>query len=372
MSIHGLRHVATACFARDRCRLLRQIRRFVKKVLQIDFTGPWDRGGCLSHIVRAWARNSRDYEQYFASWKGAGFRGEMEGRPHYGFHEDARANRIYNKILRWNRFCFFTLIPVIEELRPDILHFHNRFDLIDQIMARLSYRPKVVCIYHQLYNKLVIPKTSDLLLGVGKIVVAWLDRKASPEQPMAVLHNPFRKVEASEGKKSARTLFLTYSNQRKPTRDLFAAVEMLRAEGHDFEVRSAGHVYGDLKVPQGVTMTKFIPQPEFLELAAQATGYLCTTYATPFSVAVLEAMARRTPVICPWDIGALDILPPDCVISYESHSATAMAEAMRQFLKMPETNRAAMAERALAAASEAYDEVRLTRRLEELYDGLFA
>ena len=321
--------------------------------------------------MRAWARNSRDYEQYFASWKGAGFRGEMEGRPHFGFEENARANRFYNKILRLNRMCMFSLIPVIEDVRPDIIHFHNRFDLVDQIIAKLSYRPKVVCIYHQLYNSLVIPKTSDLLLGVGKIVVAWLDRKANPEQPMAVLHNPFRKVDAPEGKKSARTLFLTYSNQRKPTRDMFAAVELLRAEGADFEVRSAGHVYGDLRVPAGVTMSKFIPQPDFLELAEQATAYLCTTYATPFSVAVLEAMARRTPVICPWDIGALDLLPPDCVINYESHSATAMADAMRSFLKMPEPDRAAMAERALAAAAGAYDEVRLTRRLESLYDGLF-
>jgi glycosyltransferase involved in cell wall biosynthesis len=83
-------------------------------------------------------------------------------------------------------------------------------------------------------------------------------------------------------------------------------------------------------------------------------------------------MARKTPVICPWDIGALDLLPPDCVISYESHSAVAMAGAMRRFLKMPETERAALAERALAAAETAYDEARLTAKLEALYDTLFA
>jgi glycosyltransferase involved in cell wall biosynthesis len=344
----------------------------VKKVLQLDFSGPWDRGGCLSHIVRAWTRNSRNYKQYFASWRGRDYRGEMEGRPHFGFYENARANRVFNKILRWNRNCFFSLRPIIEEVRPDILHFHNRFDLVDQIVASLSYRPKVVCIYHQLYNQLFIPKSADLILGVGKIVVSWIDRKASPEQPMAVLHNPFRKVDAVPRKESAKALFLTYSNQRKPTRDLFSAVEILRAEGFDFEVRSVGHVYSDLKAPPGVTVSKFIPQPEFLEIAAQATGYLCTTYATPFSVAVLEAMARRTPVICPWDIGVLDVLPPDCVISYESHSAVAMADAMRAFLQMPEAQRAALADRALAAAEIAYDEARLTARLESLYDTLFA
>jgi glycosyltransferase involved in cell wall biosynthesis len=343
----------------------------VKKVLQIDFSGPWDRGGCLSHIARAWARNSRNYEQYFASWAGANYRGEMEGRPHFGFYENARANRIYNKILHLNKCCFFTLTPIIEELKPDILHFHNRHDLVDQVVAGLSYRPKVVCIYHQCYNRLFIPATSGLLIGVGKFVVAWIDRKANPDQPLAVLHNPFRKVSVAPRKEPAKTLFLNYANDRKATRNLFAAVEMLRAEGFDFEVRAVGHVFSDLVVPKGVTVAKFLPQPEFLEIAAQASAYLCATYATPFSVAVLEAMARRTPVICPWDIGALDLLPPDCVISYESHSAVAMADAMRLFLKMPEAERSALAGRALAAAEVVYDEARLTQRLEGLYDGLF-
>lgn len=344
----------------------------VKKVLQVDFTGPWDRGGCLSHIVRAWARNSRNYEQYFASWRGAGFRGELEGRPHHGFYESPLANRIYNKILRLDKFCFYSLIPIIEEWKPDILHFHNRHNLVDQIMGRLSYRPKVVCIYHQLYNRLCVPQTSDLLIGVGKLVVAWIDRKEDPRQPMAVLHNPFRQVPAPPRKQSGKTLFLNYANQRKPTRDLFAAVEILRAEGFEFEVQSVGHVFPDLPVSRGVTVSKFVPQPEFLEIAARASAYICTTYATPFSVAVLEAMARKTPVICPWDIGALDLLPSDSVISYESHSAVEMAKAMRQFLTMPEPERAALAERALTLAAAAYDEAALTQRLEHLYDTLFA
>ncbi|MCE0523766.1 MAG: glycosyltransferase family 4 protein [Methylacidiphilales bacterium] len=343
-----------------------------KKVLQIDFSGPWDRGGCLSHITRAWARNARNYEHYFASWAGANYRGTMDGRPHYGFYENARANRIYNKILHLNKCCFFTLTPIIEELKPDILHFHNRHDLVDQVVGGLSYRPKVVCIYHQCYNKLFIPASSDLLIGVGKFVVAWIDRKANPDQPLAVLHNPFRKVEILLRKERSRPLFLNYANDRKATRNLFVAVEMLRAEGFDFELRAVGHVFPDLPVPKGVTVAKFLPQPEFLEVAAQASAYVCATYATPFSVAVLEAMARKTPVICPWDIGALDLLPPDCVISYESHSAVAMADAMRLFLKMPEQERNALAERALEAAETVYDEARLTQRLERLYDTLFA
>ncbi len=344
----------------------------MKKVLQIDFSGPWDRGGCLSHIVRAWARNSRNYEHYFASWAGADHRGEIEGRPHYGFHENARANRIFNKILNLNRCCFFSLTPIIEELKPDVLHFHNRHDLVDQVVSRLSYRPKVVCIYHQCYNKLFIPKTTDLLIGVGKLVIAWIDRKEGPDKPMAVLHNPFRKVPIPERRTTTKPLFLNYANKRKETRDLFAAVEILQNEGFDFEVRAVGHVFSDLRVPRNVTVSKFIPQPEFLDLAAQASAYICATYATPFSVAVIEAMARKTPVICPWDIGALDLLPPDCVISYESHSAVTMADAMRRFLQMPEPERSAMAERALAAASAAYDETQLTQKLERLYDSLFA
>ncbi len=342
----------------------------MKKVLQLDFTGTWERGGCLPHITRAWARNSKNYEQYFASWAGAGYRGEVEGRPHYGFEEDRRANRIYNKILRWNKFCFFSLIPVIEELRPDILHIHNRMDLVDQLVAKLSYRPKVVCIYHQCYNSLFIPETSDLLLGVGKWVIAWLDRKANPSQPMAVLHNPFREVPLRPKVRPPKPLFLNYANNEKATRNLFAAIETLHAEGFDFNTQIVGHSYPHLPLPPGVTTSAMLPQPEYLEIAAQASAYICTTYATPFSVAVVEAMARKTPVISPWDIGALDLMPLDSVIGYESHSAVATADAMRKFLTMPEPEREAMAERALVAASKAYDEVALTRRLEGLYDSI--
>lgn len=343
-----------------------------KKVLQIDFSGPWDRGGCLSHIVRAWARHSRDYEQYFASsrWPESNYGQEMEGRPHRSFSEDRRANRIYNKILRLNKFCFFELIPIIEEIKPDILHFHNRHDLVDQVLAKLSYRPKVVCIYHQCYNQLFIPKTSDLLIGVGRFVAAWIDRKADPDQPLVVLHNPFRSVPIPDRKETARVLFLNYANKLKGTRDLFDAIKILQAEGFTFDVRVVGHVYRELPVPPNVTVSKFIPQPEFLEVAAQASAYICTTYATPFSVAVLEAMARKTPVLCPWDIGAMDLLPKDCVIGFESFSATAIADAMRDFLKMPESERRAMADRAMVAA-DVYDEVQLTHKLERLYDTLF-
>jgi glycosyltransferase involved in cell wall biosynthesis len=340
----------------------------VKKVLQINFSGSWESDGCLYHIACAWVRNSQKYEHSFASTAGANYRGEIEGRPHFGFDENKKANRIYNKILRLNKFCFFSLIPIIEEIKPDILHFHNRHDLVDQVMARLSYRPKVVCIYHRCYNKLYIPATADLLIGVGKFTVAWIDRKANPDPPLAVLHNPFRKVAPVVRTEREKPLFLTYATDRKPMRDLFAAVEILQAEGFDFDVRSFGQVFSDLPTPKGATMSRLLPQAEYLELTAQASAFICTTYATAFSVAVLEAIARKTPVLCPWDIGVLDLLPMDCVIPFESHSSAAMADAMRRFLNMTQPERTALAERAVAVVEVVYDEAVLTRKLESLYD----
>jgi glycosyltransferase involved in cell wall biosynthesis len=345
----------------------------VRKVLQIDFTATWERGGCLPHITRAWTCHARNYQHNFASWAGAGYRGEIEGRPHFGFEENRHANRIYNKILRLNKCCFFSLYPIIENLRPDILHIHNRHDLVDQVMARLSYRPKVVCIYHQCYNKLSIPQSADLLLGVGKFVAAWIDRRAAgPRQPIAVLHNPYRQVPAAPRRaEQGKPLFLNYANIRRGTKDFFDAVEMLQREGFDFEARVVGHLYSDLKPPPGVTVSGFIPQPEFLDVAARAAAYICTSYATPFSVAVVEAIARDTPVLCPWDIGAVDLLPPDSYLGFESFSANAMAGAMRAFLQMSGEERRALAARARAAAEIVYNEVTLTQKLENLYDSLF-
>jgi len=343
----------------------------VKSVLQLDFNGSWEQGGCLSHITRVWARNARNYAQFFASSCGAGHRGTIEGRPHHGFDENRLANRIHNKILRRGRFCFFSLLPIIEELKPDILHFHNRHDLVDQIVAKLSYRPKVVCTYHVCYNKLVIPAASDLLLGVSKFVIGWLDRKAEPAQPMAVLHNPFWRVPLTPRQEKPGTHFFNYSNQPKATRDLFEAVKIVQAQGWKFSLRSVGHVYSDLAVPEGVTVSGFVPQPEFFAGFLESSAYICSSYNTTFSIAVLEAIAQRVPVICPWDIGALDLLPMDCVISYESHSIPSIAEALSRFLNMSPSEREAMAERALAAV-QVYDESVITQKLERLYDTLFA
>jgi glycosyltransferase involved in cell wall biosynthesis len=342
-----------------------------KRVLQLDFTGSWERGGCLSHIARAWARNARAYEHHFTSWAGAGHRGQVEGRPHYGFEEHRLANKIYNKILRLEKSCFFSLPSIIEEVHPAILHFHNRHDLVDAIVARLSYRPKVVCTYHCCYDKVVVPATSDLLLGVGKSTVAWIDGKANPAQPMAVLHNPYWKVPLPSPREKPQPVFLTYTNQRKATRDLFTAVTLLRREGFAFSLRTVGQIYDGLAIPEGVTATGFVPQSEFLSLLENASAYLCASYGTTFSVAVLEAIARRIPVLCPWDIGALDLLPADCVLSYESHSAAEIAGALRRFLQMLESERAALAERALEGVS-VYDEALITAKLERLYDTLFA
>ena len=302
----------------------------VKKVMQITFSGSWDWGGCLPHIT--WpARNAREYEHYFPRATGKIIAGRSRP-PHYGFIENARANRVFNKILKLNKCCFFGL-DAADHRGGEARHFTSTIGSTSSTIWWRGFPTGRKSVHlSPVSNKLVIPKAADLLIGVEKLVIAWIDCKASPDQPMRVLHNPFRSVPGDGTQGDGEAAFSELREcDRKATWNLFRAVVMLQAEGFDFEVKAVGHVFPDLKTPRGVTVAKWIPQSEFLEIAAQASAYICATYATPFSVAVLEAMARKTPVICPWDIGALDLLPPDCVISYESHSAVAMADAMRTF-----------------------------------------
>jgi glycosyltransferase involved in cell wall biosynthesis len=341
----------------------------MKKVLQIHFNGSWNDHGCLQHITKAWSRRAQNYEHNFTSALRDHSVDQVEGRPHFSFTEDRLANRIYNKILRLNKFCSFSLIPIIEKVRPDILHFHNRHDLVDQIMARLSYRPRVVCHYHFCYNKLFIPATSDYLIGVSKLVVAWMDRKADPSQPLTVLHNPFTPRAPAEKKTSAEPLIVNYSNLPKATRDLFLAAERLSNEGLSFTVHCLGHVYPELKPPKNVTVSRTLPQADYLDLVNRADAFLSNSYGTAFSVAVLEAIANHTPVICPWDIGVLDLLPQDCVISYESHSVEAMTDALRRFLQMPKEERLQLTD-AARQGIKVYDETLITQKLERIYDKL--
>ena len=339
----------------------------MRKVLQLHFSGTWEGNGCLQHVTRAWVNHSENYQHYFASSAGAGYKGRFCERPHSGFSEHRLANRIYNKILRRGRFCYYNLIPIIEDLHPDILHFHNRHDLIDQIVARLSYKPHVVCHYHCLYNKLFVPASANLLIGVSKWVTSWIDRKENPVAALATLHNPYSPLPPIVHIHGSAPLFVTYSSHYKGIKHLCEAVNILNSEGLTFQVHGFGFVYPDIRLPHNLQLTHTLPRPDFLNVLGRSSAFLCTNYNTAFSVAVMEAIAQEKPVICPWDIGAVDLLPSDSIILYESHNFNSMADAMRRFLYMSGPERAALASRALDSAS-VYAEEKIGAKLEQLYD----
>jgi Ran GTPase-activating protein (RanGAP) involved in mRNA processing and transport len=77
---------------------------------------------------------------------------------YYTVPENRLKNKIFNKILNLKLFTYDEMIKIMEKEKFDILHFHNRLELVDKLVNRLSYKPKIVCHFHREFNNPIIPR----------------------------------------------------------------------------------------------------------------------------------------------------------------------------------------------------------------------
>ena len=118
---------------------------------------------------------------------------QKEGVKFWAVPEERFKNWVCNKLLGLKLFTYRQIVELLNRYRPMILHIHNRCELVDKLLALLSYSPKVICHYHRFFNSPFIPAKAHLLIGVSKAVSNFL-RQKSREKGLKIevetLHNP--------------------------------------------------------------------------------------------------------------------------------------------------------------------------------------
>ncbi len=161
------------------------------RVMQVHFWGDARQlTGSVEKVLRGFAElDAADIDLDIAS-VGIGIQERVSNANYLFFHESKLRNRVLNKWLGLKAFTFPSLVDLIEARRPEILHLHNRQNLADDLIQRLSYRPRILLHYHRHFDPYQVPKCADALIAVSESVRRDIIDKIHPVVPVAVIPNP--------------------------------------------------------------------------------------------------------------------------------------------------------------------------------------
>lgn len=295
----------------------------------------------------------------------------------HGFFENRVANRLLNKMLRLGAFTYPSLIRVIEEIRPAILHFHNRQELVDAVAKRLTYRPQIVVHYHRHFARPVAPASADLLLFVSAATRDDILGKTGARTRHAVLHNPLSEellAAAVENCSVAANappviLFGGGSSPIKGGRELIAA--FLQLPQGSARLVLAGHHLERLNPPLHplIEVKGVLPAPEFLRLVAASDIVAMPSYDEPFGLVAQEAMLLRRLLVTTASGGLREFVDDACAVIVKPKDAASLAQGLLDALALvcDERRLAPLLDRAYERAL-AFAPQRIVKDLETLYD----
>lgn len=150
--------------------------------------------GSVEKVITAFAAHGQRFDHRIACCPAGGPSRQPPFRHHgvevHLFHENLLLNRIANKMLGRGVFTYGSLARLINGMQPSILHFHNRQELVDALVGRLAYRPRVVVHYHRHFAQPVIPRSAHLLVFISNATAADIMRKTHTTTPHCVVANP--------------------------------------------------------------------------------------------------------------------------------------------------------------------------------------
>lgn len=299
------------------------------------------------------------------------------GVPVTPFKEHALRNRIQNKILGLGTYTYPDLIRVIEGARPDLLHFHNRQELVDAVLKRLSYRPAVAVHYHRHFSAPAIPRCADRLIFPSLATRAHIQAIAHPRALWAVVANPLSLDLTARGQRTAfRTpdperptfLFGGGRNPIKGGRELVEAFSSLRHR--QARLVLAGRGAGELAASDPrIQVRGELPADDFFDLVAASDVVVMPSYEESFGLLAQEAMLLKRLLLTTGSGGLREFVDEDCAIMVRPRSVRSLRAGLEQTLSVlaePLRHR-----RYLQQAFErvqAFHPARLVRELEDCYE----
>lgn len=282
--------------------------------------------GSVEKVITAFAANGAEYEHRIACCPGQKSRCEPPFRHHgvevHHFHENLLLNRVMNKMLRRGVFTYGSLVRLINRLRPAILHFHNRQELVDALVRRLDYRPKVVVHYHRHFAKPDAPDSADLLLFISEATARDILGKTPTAKSYRVLPNPLS-IELLAHARSPSTrcdegripsiLFGGGGNPAKGGRELVQA--FLSLPPGSARLIMAGRNTDRMGIADpAIEICGEVPAAQFFSLMAGADIVAMPSYDEPFGLIAQEAMLMGKLLVTTASGGMAEFVDDNCAI----------------------------------------------------------
>jgi glycosyltransferase involved in cell wall biosynthesis len=294
------------------------------------------------------------------------------------FYENRLQNRVLNKMLGRGAFTYGSLVRLIDRIQPQVLHFHNRQELVDALISRLNYRPKVAIHYHRHFAKPVIPSAADLLFFISDATARDILGKASTDKPYRVLPNPLSVELLSHSigavKKSASSpptiLFGGGNNPAKGGQELIEAFNLLpagsarlvlagrKSEQMTHEPNEAIEVHGELT-------------PErFFQLMADADIVAMPSYDEPFGLIAQEAMQLEKLFVTTATGGLAEFVDDRCAILVKPRDVGSLCAGLKRAIKILDTPEAKQLTQSARERISTFDPTSLVELLEAHYEAL--
>lgn len=305
---------------------------------------------------------------------------KYQGVDVHTFREHRLKNRLFNKMLRLGVFTYPELIEVIHHVRPDLLHFHNRQELVDAVVSRLLYRPTVVVHYHRHFAKPVIPISADLLLFVSARTKDYILAQTNTRKAYAIVHNPLslevlalrdQATQIREPADPPTILFGGGASPLKGGKELIQAFSRL-PPGSARLVLAGNGVERLPGLPHPlIEVAGKLPAPAFLELMRKADIVAMPSFDESFGLVAQEAMALGRLLLVSQEGGLAEFTGPDCAVVVDPADPGSLEQGLWTALTLlrPEhaRERGAMLARARARLS-AFEPPVVVAELEKAYE----
>lgn len=346
----------------------------MKKSLQVHFWGHvGNTAGSVEKLVLTFARHQSRYTPAIAC------KGERNGRETvgslevHGFAESALKNRLLNKLLGLHAFTFDSLVPIVEEERPDVLHVHNRQELVDRLVARLSYRPAVVVHYHRNFAKPCVPESADLLLAVSDATRRHIVELSGTRKPFEVLHNPLSDalLEYAPARPDNPRPVILFGGGRVERKGFPEFVQAIRRLEGDCLIKICGPQLEGFEPEQdNVEVLGLVPYARFMQEMQRADIVAMPSINEPFGLMALEALHLDKILVASNSGGLREVLTAECAILTEPGDVESLTAGLQTALDMVARG-GGRAEELRATArrmAEGYTPDVVVERLEGFYD----
>lgn len=341
--------------------------------------------GSVEKVISAFASHGEKYRHIIAccpTEPDAPSSFSHRGVEVFTFRESRWTNRVLNKIFRLNAFTYGSLVDLINRLRPDVVHFHNRQELVDAVVKRLAYRPGVLVHYHRHFRIPVIPTCADRLIFISQRTANDIIGKAGKGKPTNIVFNPLS-LELLEHSRSAVVsrptgeppviVFGGGGNPIKGGAELLAAFKQLPAGTAKLVLagRNVERICDD-PIP-GVKVLGEVPAAIFYELMQSADIVAMPSYDEPFGLIAQEAMLLGKLLLVSNSGGLTEFTGEDCAILVQPKDVASLRSGLdRALATLAEAAPGASSLTLMLAAARArvlqFSPPVVTRALEDAYD----